>query len=412
VVVGKEVYSRPLAAFGIVIAVALLYIAAQYGAMGVAVVFIAALPWFTVLLDLLPPLVRSVSAGFAAVAVAVASVPRARQSRNANLLRLAIGFLSVPAVISLTLTPGSQQVIQALKYAVFPIAAVAVVAGTGRARLTKLRRIGVFSAGGALLFQLLAGASGIGHIGTYYGSGEILGFSSPHESSLLAVVVAAAVLGGDIRGRWRVVLLGIATVAAVGTGVRAGLLALALVFLVNLMITRARVRAFALLGLVVAAVFASGVSSVLATRIAHSQQTGEFNSVSTAGSGRGAIWTAAYHHFLNSSPPDKVVGTGLRSVKTLTEEKLGTAFVGHSDVIEVGVDLGLAGLIGLGLAWVALARSTRARLPLVGLFVFGLANGALEYSSPVVLCMLMATGTSFYATRSPPRRRATGPARP
>lgn len=93
-----------------------------------------------------------------------------------------------------------------------------------------------------------------------------------------------------------------------------------------------------------------------------------------------------------ASPIDWFLGTGLRSIPRLEEKELGSALVGHSDVIEVGVQLGIVGLIGLILIWWVLVARARSKTPLLVLASFALFNGALEYSAALVIAVLLTEG--------------------
>jgi hypothetical protein len=68
---------------------------------------------------------------------------------------------------------------------------------------------------------------------------------------------------------------------------------------------------------------------------------------------------------------------------------LGQAFVGHSDVVEVGVQIGLVGLVGLLLIWWSFIAGASSKLPLLVLAPFALFNGALEYVAPMVVAVLL-----------------------
>jgi hypothetical protein len=70
-------------------------------------------------------------------------------------------------------------------------------------------------------------------------------------------------------------------------------------------------------------------------------------------------------------------------------KRLGETFVGHSDVIEAMVEMGLIGLAGLILIWRVLIERAESKLPLLVLGSFALFNGVLEYSAPVIIGLLL-----------------------
>jgi hypothetical protein len=136
-------------------------------------------------------------------------------------------------------------------------------------------------------------------------------------------------------------------------------------------------------------VFVSGAWHVLVTRFAYEQKTGQFSSFSALGSGRGGIWSTALHGWLRSSPLDWLFGTGLRTLELIEQQATGNATVGQSDLIQVGVELGLVGLVGLVLIWWTLLVRARSVLPLLVLLPFALFNGSLEYGAPLVVTLLL-----------------------
>jgi hypothetical protein len=81
----------------------------------------------------------------------------------------------------------------------------------------------------------------------------------------------------------------------------------------------------------------------------------------------------------------------LRSVETLEQRATGNAVVGQSDVVQVGVEIGVIGLVGLTLIWWSLIARARSKLPVLVLLPFALFNGSLEYGAPVVVALLLTT---------------------
>ena len=144
-------------------------------------------------------------------------------------------------------------------------------------------------------------------------------------------------------------------------------------------------RSLVVVAVAVTAVLVSGVANVAVRRYSHAQQTGQFSSFAALGSGRGELYTAAIHGWSVSSPVDWVIGTGLRSIEVIEQKATGSPAVAQNDVVQVGVEDGLIGLIGLGLIWSTLISRARSKLPLLVLLPFSLFNGALEYGAPLVV---------------------------
>jgi O-antigen ligase len=112
--------------------------------------------------------------------------------------------------------------------------------------------------------------------------------------------------------------------------------------------------------------------------------------VSSAGSSRGAIWINALDHYAKAEPLEWVFGTGLRTIPRFSEESLGTDAIGHSDLIEVLVQSGVIGLMGLILWWIVWAKSGVPVAAIVVLAIFALVNGALEWIAPLFAFLLLA----------------------
>jgi hypothetical protein len=200
-------------------------------------------------------------------------------------------------------------------------------------------------------------------------------------------------------GRWAPVSV-IGTVATISTGVRSALPGLLLAVLARISRAGARGRTLVVVTVAVVAVFASGAANVVADRFIHGEQTGEFQSLSNAGSGRGEIYAAAIDGWWAASPVNWFVGTGLRTIPGLEDRTLGQPLVGHSDVVEVGVQIGLVGLVGLILMWWTLIARARSKLPLLILLPFSLFNGILEYGAPLVVALLLTVNSDGAATES------------
>ena len=94
------------------------------------------------------------------------------------------------------------------------------------------------------------------------------------------------------------------------------------------------------------------------------------------------------------------MGTGLRSIERFSRADLNITAVGHSDVLEVGIQIGALAFLGLALLWRELFRAASTRLPLLTLGIFGALNGSLEYSAPLVLAVLLTVLPAEPMTRT------------
>jgi O-antigen ligase len=215
--------------------------------------------------------------------------------------------------------------------------------------------------------------------------------------ALMSVIIATAGMMSAKRDSARFGYLCLGTIPAIASGVRSGLVAIVIVLIVFIFKSRLSLRAIAaVLGMAVV-VLASGAFAVVETRFKSNESKGEFASLSTAGSGRGSIWSLAIHRYVDSGPDGWVRGTGLRSIEQFELEETGTKVVGQNDVIEVGVQLGLIGLAGWLLIWIGLFRARLKSVVLIPIAVYALTNGAIEYSDSLVYGLAVAGAC---ATRS------------
>lgn len=359
---------------------------ARVGVMGVALLLAVALPWLVVFGAVEPKLAETFAAGAMVAVLLVVAAPKHDGTRASARLRFGMILFYVPVLVGLARAPRGAQFIEAAKYFVFPFMVLAVSEGTNRAALQKLSRVVFASSALAVTANLLIGAAGVGH--SYYAAGDIQGFAGEHDFALLAGAVTAASLAMGPRLRWTV-LAAIGAVATVATGVRSALPGLVLVVLARMLGGGARVRTVFAVVVVAMAVLASGAANVIVQRFNHDQSLGQYSSFAALGSGRGQIYTTAIHAWWVSPPLDWAVGTGLRSVETLEQRATGNAVVAQSDVVQVGVEIGLIGLLGLILIWWTLIARARSKLPLLVLLPFALFNGSLEYGAPVVITLLL-----------------------
>jgi hypothetical protein len=359
----------------------------RLGLLGIGLALTGALPWLVVLSGALPRLVETFTAGATVAVLLALAAPRHDGSKRAFRLRVGIALFFVPTIIALARDPGGEQFIQAAKYVMFPLAVLAVTDATNRPALARLRGVALVSGVAAITVNLGLGATGVAN-GTYYRTGEVLGLGGEHDVALLAGCVTAACLGMAAMAKWAPAAI-VGTIATIATGVRATLPGLLLIVLARLSNSGARARTLAVVTLAVVAVFVSGAANVVGERFTHGQQGGEFQSLANVGSGRGAIYATAVKGWWASSPVDWALGTGLRTIPALEQQTLGQAFVGHSDVVEVGVQIGLVGLVGLLLIWWSFIAGASSKLPLLVLAPFALFNGALEYVAPMVVAVLL-----------------------
>jgi hypothetical protein len=384
--VGLALSVSPVLAGALVGVAVVSAVAASFDVFGVAVLMTGVLPWLIVLSNALPRLTLTLSAGATALVLLAVAKPVDDGSKSALVLRVGTALFIVPIFFSFAREGLSVGVSQAAKFLVFPVMVMIVTEGTNRVDLARLRTVALRSSVAALAVNLVLGFTGIANVG-YYGTGEILGLASEHVLALLAASVTAASLASGLTLTWAPVIA-VGAIATVASGVRSPLPGLAIAALVRMITGGVRFRMIVLVAVAVAAVFISGAAGVLEARFHEGQARGEFQSLNAFGSGRGEIYSAALDGWRDAAPVDWVIGTGLTSILRFERERLGEAFVGHSDAIEAMVELGLVGLAGLILIWRALIARAESKLPLLVLGSFALFNGVLEYSAPVIIALL------------------------
>jgi O-Antigen ligase len=362
---------------------------ARLGSMGVALLLAGVLPWLVVFSAVEPTLLETFTAGTTVMVLLLVAAPRHGRSRASSRLRLGMLLFYLPVLLGLARDPGGAQLIEAAKYVVFPFAVLVVTEGTNLPALRRLSTVAFISGIIAVTFNLLVGLAGKGH--SYYAAGDIQGFAGEHDVALLAGAVTAASLGMPTRLKWASVSA-VGTIATVATGVRSTLPGLLLALLAKMVRAGARGRSLVAVVLVASAVLVSGVGNVLVNRYHQDQALGEYSSFAALGSGRGGIYTTAIHGWWVSSPVDWAFGTGLRSVEAIEQRATGNNSTAQSDVIQVGVESGLIGLLGLILIWWTLIARARSKLPLLVLLPFAVFNGALEYGAPIVVTLLLTVG--------------------
>lgn len=385
--------SAPTLAVAVAIATVVTGGTAVVGFGAVAASAVVLLPWLVVLDAQIPALVRTaVSAGLCASLLVFAAPLRFREPAITAGMALFVASL----LIVLAQSANGAQVQQAAKYLLFPLTAFAVsqTDASGRSRAVPLIAPALGSCAAALAVHAALIAAGIGDIGTRYGAGERLGFAGAvsHELGLLAVLVAASSLSLVRNPKNQIVLLSLAGITVVASGIRAAWVALAIVIFLHLVRSKFAPRqTFAVLLLGLAIAF-SGVGSVVTERLTLGEQRGELQSFAAAGSGRGSIWTVALEGYRDAGPIAWITGTGLRSIQNFSQQALGERFVGHSDVLEVGIQMGIVGLVGWLLLWLGLLRTGFDPYLAAGVLVFGAVNGAIEAVAPMMLALVLASG--------------------
>jgi hypothetical protein len=391
VVLGLLLARSPLLAGVAVLALTLTAGALRYGPLAVAVPAIAALPWLVVLEGVAPALLGTFTAATATAALLLVALPLRFATPLVPLG--AFGFVLV-VLGHATFATDEEQLIQAAKYMIFPAVALAVGSLSTGDLLERLKVPVLGSCVAAMVAHLGIVAAGVGNDSTYYGAGEKLGLSAeggPHSLALLASIVAAAGLTLR-RTDLQIGVFALGAVPALLTGVRSAIFAIAVILLVYLFQSRGKPRALGVLAAIAAIAVVSGAVEVVITRF--DSESAELASFSSLGSGRGIIWTVALQGWEAAGPSAWLYGAGLRSVFDFEVAALGSGFVGHSDVIEALVQLGIAGLAAWLAIWAGLLRSGLSALVLLPMLAFGAVNGSLEYVPPLALGLFLAASAA------------------
>lgn len=386
VIMGVLIDRVPLLAGAGLVILALTVAVMRYGALGAVIPAFAALPWLVILEGLLPKAIGTTVAALAAGSLLYLVAPLRYRS---TLLPVASAvFVAVVLAHAVYISDG-EQAIQAAKYAVFPAIILAVCTERARDLLPPLKTPMLASCLAAMVFHLGVIAVGAGASGTYYGAGEKLGFAAegPHALALMSMIIAAA--GLTMRKTWQqVAFFALGAVPVALTGVRSALLGLVVVLVIYFLQSQNKRRAILVLGGMGAVALAAGGLDVLMNRF--SAHPDEFSSFSTAGSGRGEIWGIAYDAWGAAGPVAWAFGTGLRSTVEFELAALGSALVGHSDIVEVMVQLGIVGFVAWVGLWLGLLRSPPVKIVVLPILVFGMVNGSLEYVGPLTAGIFLA----------------------
>jgi hypothetical protein len=358
----------------------------RYGPVAAVIPAFGALPWLVILEGLLPKAVGTITAAIAAGSLLFLLAPLRYESLLVPVA--AVAFAVVVLAHAVYVTDG-EQAIQAAKYLVFPAIILGVTNERAREVLPSLKTPVLASCLAAMVFHLAVIAAGAGSISTYYEAGERLGFAAegPHALALMAMIIAAAGLTVKRTGL-QIAFFALGAVPVALTGVRSALLGLAVILFIYVVQSPNRRQGLFVLGSVAAVAVVAGGVDVIMTRL--SEHPEEFSSFATAGSGRGEIWTIAFDAWGAAGPTAWLFGTGLRSIIEFELVAIGSGIVGHSDIVEVLVQLGVLGFVAWLALWLGLLRSHLRALVLLPILVFAIVNGSLEYVAPLTAGIFLA----------------------
>jgi O-Antigen ligase len=401
VLAGALVAKTPPAGIGLVALVCAAAVAIRLTRLGIVELSLGALPWLVIFDALMPSLLKTFVATVAAAAMLWLAVPLRYQRYLGPVVAVLFIVVLFAHVLFATET---DQYTQFAKFLVFPAICLAVLSERGQEQLPKARNFLLASCLAAMVVHLGIVGAGLGQTGTKYEIGEKLGFGRGilHEMALTFVVIAAAGLVSSKRILLQASFFALGAVPALLTGVRSALLALLVVVLIFVVRSHLSRRSLATVLVILIAAMASGGIQIVQNRF--NQESKQETSLSSAGSGRGEIWKAAAEPWWNAGPPQWLFGTGLRSIEKQELRDLGKVFIGHSDLVEVGVQLGIVGFALWALLWFALLRSPLENILLVPLIVYSVVNGSIEYVAPTAL------GLAFAAACRPPPEPPPQPA--
>lgn len=395
-VLGLLVVRSPVLAALALGALAVTVAALRFGLLAFSGAALTLLPWMVITEGVAPALVGTLLAAAAAGGLLVCALPL---RWDTPLVPLGVAIFLVAVLAQAVFASDGEQFTQAAKLVVFAAIALALTSTGAREFMPSLKPTLLASCLAAMVVHLMVIAAGLGTSAEYYDAGEKLGLAAdgPHALALLATVVAAA--GLTVRDtRLQIAFFALGAVPAMLTGVRSALLAIAVLLVVYLLQSRSKARALAVLGGVGLVALVSGAAGVVTARFA--SEAGEFSSFESVGSGRGLIWTVALEGWEASGPAAWAFGAGLKSVVEFEVAALGSGFVGHSDVIEVLVQLGVVGLVGWVAIWIGLLRAGLAAVVVLPILAFGVVNGTLEYVAALTFGLCLA------AACAPARARA------
>jgi hypothetical protein len=351
---------------------------------------LATLPFLTMLDTLIPKLTLT----FCAAASTLLLLIITRRYSFTGALSLSPVFFLLIVLAHAAGAETGEQFIEAAKYVLFPLVAIVVASDAGHARLVAMRPILLIGGIAAMAAQGVIVLLHLGHVGTKYGAGEQLGFATqnPHELALVGTTVAIGCLVSIRDIRWRMAATVVAVTPALATGVRSALVGVTAALLV--LAFRAKFRPSVIVGmmLICGVIIFSGVGTIIVTRYEQDQAKGEFSTVTTAGSGRGGLWTTVLSSWSESGTPHLVFGQGFRSVEKIEEHNLDRRlFIAQSDLIAIIVELGILGLVAWLLTWISIFRSQIEWVILIPLIAYALLNGSIEYVGATVFSLALAS---------------------
>lgn len=131
--------------------------------------------------------------------------------------------------------------------------------------------------------------------------------------------------------------------------------------------------------------FASGAVGTVTARFDR-----EANLGTPIGSGRLEIWETALRNWEQSGAGAWIFGTGFDSIRKFELKDVGQEFVGHSDLVEVDVQLGLVGFVAWMAIWLGLLHAGLRAIVPVPIAVYAVVNGSIEYVAPLAIGLALA----------------------
>jgi hypothetical protein len=395
--VGGLVSRWPIAGISLAAALVLFAAATRISLLGAVQFLLALLPWMLVFDAFIPPLTRTFVTAAAAAGVLALSVPLR--------YRRVLGPVSAAVLAAIILAHAAgatdgEAFSKLAKFLIFPLLAAAVLSRGGQAVLPQVRNVVVASGLAALTVHLVIVTAGLGERGYRYGVGEKIGFGPeiPHELALLAVVMAAAGLSMTDRVLQRAALFALGVLPALLTGVRSALVGIALILVVMLYQSRLSGRSLAVVALVAAVALGTGAQAALTERLSADVEGGA--TLTGVSNERSDIWAAALGSWWDPGPGTWLVGTGPATIPDVVQRELGAPLIGHSDIVEILVELGAIALVAWLLLWIALFRGGLNPMLLIPVAVYAVVNGAIGYTAPMALALVLSA-----ACRSPERTK-------
>jgi hypothetical protein len=392
VLFGVVVVKSPLGAALLLGVFAVAIATARYGVFTLTAASFALLPWLVLFEGALPNEVGTMAAAAGTVCLLTMVWPLEFDSK---VIPIGAFFFIAVTLGHAMFADNREQWVQVAKYMVFATIALSTTSIGGQ-RIMPRFKIPVYgSCLAAMVVQIGIIGLGLGSGESYYEAGESLGFAgAPHALALMTMIVAVAGLNAN-RNVLKVAFFGLGAIPAAYSGVRSALLGLVVGLIAFLVTSKAKLQAIAVIAVLAAVALATGSLDVVLNRFA--SHPNEFSSFSSAGSGRGLIWTIALDAWNAAGPVAWVFGTGLRSITGFELAVLGKELVGHSDIVEVLVQFGVVGFAAWLTIWYGLIRSSSSSIILLSILTFGAVNGSLEYVGSLTAGIVLA---GIFAARS------------